>query len=777
MRTVKIGFIFLFLFVFPVLAIQQAQAQASAPAPELQISNEKIQDLIALFENEAERNRFLERLKAIAEVKASGRPEPQDEIQAQGVALLNRFFKRTDNLINDVTEASWRLFILAKASPGYVSDRIRELASSEGRRRLYHLLTGLGSCLIVFLAFRLISLKIRVPRPDTRPKVWGRLWLGILSIVRGMLAPVMLLVSYLIVFQFVDVRPNIKAIIFLVIAVYAAYRLAATLILALLGPNTPERRILLMSDEDSHYLWIWASRLIRFTSIYFLATRLMALLGFEAGPTDLIRGLLLLIFALMLTTLILQLKKEIKARFLVRKTTPAGEEAAVSAEPAEVSTETVDISGQPVAVSEEPVKKSTWARIWNAALPVLRYWWLPALVYVWAIFIMLIGHLGNALGFMWTATWASVLTIIALALALRINNSAFQRLFAVSDIVKTLFPGLEAKALRYLQIVRLAVKGIIIFLGLSLLAQVWGLPIMDALTSSLGFLLIRRIIAIFITLAVVLLLIEAARVLAVHLLEEKEGVEISQKRKTFVPLIQTLFVALGCFVGGMVILRQLGIDVRPILAGAGIIGLGVGLGAQSLVKDLINGMFILMQDLVSVGDVVDIGGKSGGVESVGMRTIRLRDLYGNVHTIPNSTIETVTNMTKGYSRCVIDVGVAYRENVDAVMDLLREIGEEIRQDPVFGPDMLEPMEILGVTQLGDSAVNIRARVMTKPLKQWGLGREFNRRIKNIFDAHGIEIPFPHHTVYLGEPKQGTAPALHVRVGGEEKTEIPEPAPA
>jgi small-conductance mechanosensitive channel len=206
-----------------------------------------------------------------------------------------------------------------------------------------------------------------------------------------------------------------------------------------------------------------------------------------------------------------------------------------------------------------------------------------------------------------------------------------------------------------------------------------------------------------------------------------------------------------------------GINITPILAGVGILGLAVGFGAQTLVKDIINGLFILVEDSISVGDVVNIRNTGGLVEAVNLRTIRLRDLQGSVHIIPNSQVEMITNMTKDYSYYVLDVGIAYREDTDEVVAALQEIDTEMRADPAFAPDMLEPIEILGVERFADSAVVIRARLKTKPIRQWTVGREFNRRMKKLFDARGIEIPFPHHTIYWGEPKRGAVapPQLHI----------------
>jgi small conductance mechanosensitive channel len=215
------------------------------------------------------------------------------------------------------------------------------------------------------------------------------------------------------------------------------------------------------------------------------------------------------------------------------------------------------------------------------------------------------------------------------------------------------------------------------------------------------------------------------------------------------------------FVGMTMILSEGGMDLKPLLAAAGLGGLAIGFGAQSLVKDLISGFFILWEDSVRIGDVVEVAGVSGVVEEVELRAIKLRDLSGNVHVVPNGVIDKVKNMTKDYSYYVFDLGIAYKEDVDEVMEVLKEIAVELQKDPAFGADILAPLEMLGVDQFADSAVIIKCRIQTEPIKQWRIGREMNRRIKNTFDARGIEIPFPHQTIYWGEPKKGTPPPLRV----------------
>lgn len=197
-------------------------------------------------------------------------------------------------------------------------------------------------------------------------------------------------------------------------------------------------------------------------------------------------------------------------------------------------------------------------------------------------------------------------------------------------------------------------------------------------------------------------------------------------------------------------LQVVGLDVAPILAGAGIIGLAVGFGAQNLVRDLISGFFIILEDQIRLGDVAVINGTGGLVETITFRTIALRDFSGVVHIFPNGGINTLSNMSKDWSAFVLDMGVAYKEDTDRVVAVMQAVGEELRQDPVLGSLMIEPIEVVGIENFADSAVTIRARIKTKPLEQWKVGREYRRRLKKAFDAQGIEIPFPHQTLYMGE---------------------------
>lgn len=200
----------------------------------------------------------------------------------------------------------------------------------------------------------------------------------------------------------------------------------------------------------------------------------------------------------------------------------------------------------------------------------------------------------------------------------------------------------------------------------------------------------------------------------------------------------------------LILLSKFNINIGPVLASAGIVGLAVGFGAQELVRDFISGFFILLEDQLRTGDYAIINGTTGLVERIELRTITLRDISGVVHIFQNGKIDTLSNMTKEWSAIVMEIGVAYKENIDRVMEVMTEVGREMKHNSEFGPFMLDQVEVLGLDDFADSAIVIKCTVRTKPMHQWRIKREYQRRLKIAFDEKGIEIPFPHLSIYTGE---------------------------
>ena len=247
--------------------------------------------------------------------------------------------------------------------------------------------------------------------------------------------------------------------------------------------------------------------------------------------------------------------------------------------------------------------------------------------------------------------------------------------------------------------------------------------------------------------------------LRMHMQQDLADFERIKRLDTLERVFRYVATVIIILVGAMLVLSELGISIAPILATAGVLGIAIGFGAQSLVKDYFNGFFLLLENQVRVGDVVEVAGKGGLVEEMTLRYLRLRDYEGSVHTIPNGIVDTVTNRSRGFAYALIDVGVAYREDIDEVYAVMREVADAMRGDPELGERILEDLEIAGVDKWADSAVVIRCRFKVKPLEQWGVKRAFLYRLKKAFDAAGIEIPYPHLTLYAGQDKQGHAAPL------------------
>ena len=264
--------------------------------------------------------------------------------------------------------------------------------------------------------------------------------------------------------------------------------------------------------------------------------------------------------------------------------------------------------------------------------------------------------------------------------------------------------------------------------------------------------IILVIVAAYIISKVVKVAVRHLEAVLIRLGESSDDVPGATRKRvtTLMNVLRTVAVVVIWGVVVVVALEQVGLAVGPILAAAGVVGLAVGFGAQNLVRDVISGFFLILENQVRVGDVAIINGTGGLVEAVTFRTVVLRDLSAVVHVFPNGAITTLSNMTKGWSAYVINMGVAYKEDTDRVSEVMRQVADEMKADPDYGPSMLDTIEIFGVDDFADSAVMIKARLKTIPIKQWGVGREYRRRLKKAFDANGIEIPFPHLSVYMGE---------------------------
>jgi moderate conductance mechanosensitive channel len=374
--------------------------------------------------------------------------------------------------------------------------------------------------------------------------------------------------------------------------------------------------------------------------------------------------------------------------------------------------------------------------------------------------------------FFWFVVRGTVLSAILLFFANRmaqIIRNFLSRDFSVSRSLKKRLPGLEYRFRRYRKILDIVLRTFIyVFLALILIKiwsgkeVIWLPPIIKEL------LLIKIITIVCIFLGATLLWEVSNSLVEFSLTKGGEDLTIESGRAHTLLTVarKTIFVTLS-LIAFLMILSEFGINIGPLLAGAGVLGLAISFGAKQLMQDIITGFFMLLENQIAVGDYVKIAEKSGTVEVISIRTVRLRDSDGVVHIIPYSSIVAVSNFTKEFSCYLFEISVAYRENIDDVITVLRQIARNLQLDPDYGQAILEPLEVMGLDKFADSAVVIRARFKTRPGMQWIVGREFNRRMKQKFDELDIQMPFPHRVIFFGENKDGSSPAARLQVKLEE----------
>ena len=401
-------------------------------------------------------------------------------------------------------------------------------------------------------------------------------------------------------------------------------------------------------------------------------------------------------------------------------------------------------------------------------------WHVLALIYVFVVFCVFSSGAQNGFIYLITATLVTIFAVLGGLLLSFLFGRAIERIFRIEPSINEKFPGLKDRSNLYRPVMRRIAD---VFIGICVLLiclSGWQINLYETIPPAIGAKIVKGSGTILFVLIVCVIGWEFASSAISRALAENSGDEarkkVGSRSKTLLPLLRkAILIALIVF-GGLIILAELGIDIAPLLAGAGVLGLAVGFGSQALVRDIITGLFILIEDTIAVGDVVTVGGHTGVVEDLSIRTIKLRDVGGTVHTVPFGDVTTVENLTKDYSFALLDIGVAYREDTDVVSKILEEVSADLQADEVWGRRIIEPIQVMGVHELADSAVIIRSRIKTQPIMQWGVKREFFRRMKKRFDAEGIEMPFPHRTLYFGENKDGSAPPAQVLVQNEPTNE-------
>ncbi|MCF8074853.1 MAG: mechanosensitive ion channel [Desulfotignum sp.] len=505
----------------------------------------------------------------------------------------------------------------------------------------------------------------------------------------------------------------------------------------LLMPGAPSLRLLPIDSESVQYLYIWVRRIVR-TSVYgFFILEALLILGLAVSLYLFFLKMLGLIIALMVIILVLQNRADV-ARWLRRD---------------QKLTETPAAHSQKIQTAT--ALRRRFADFWHIAAILLTL----GIFGTWALEIQ---------GGIFFLVRALVLTVMVAALTaflVRISQRGLDQLFKISPELKKNYPNLEARANRYLPLLRHTVKGALYIVSAFSIMQAWGIGTYSWILSPQGGAIVSKLLVIILIVGGAFLFWELASLkIEAYMTREREGAAGRTANKrilTLLPLLNNVIRITLVLVAGMSVLSHIGINIAPLLAGAGVVGLAVGFGAQTLVRDVITGAFILMEDSISVGDWVEAGGYAGTVEKLTIRTLTLRDLTGAVFVIPFGEVTTVKNSNRDFGFALVDAGVAYREDYGEVVQALQDVATALQQDDVWGPDIIGDLELFGLNNLGDSAVEVRVRLKTRPMRQFAVRRAFLEKMKRIFDERGIEIPFPHQTIWFGEDKKGAAPPMRL----------------
>nr|WP_043740320.1 mechanosensitive ion channel domain-containing protein [Thioalkalivibrio nitratireducens] len=400
-----------------------------------------------------------------------------------------------------------------------------------------------------------------------------------------------------------------------------------------------------------------------------------------------------------------------------------------------------------------------------ALITLARSWHWLALLYLAALALVTLTRPQDALPFMALATGKTLLAILAGFFVAAVLTQIISRRIQIPEETRRKFPMLEERLNAYIPTALKVMRVVILIVVLAVIADAWSLFSLGGwLASEGGSTLVAKAltVALILALAALFWLVVASWIEHQLSADTGRGAPGARERTLLAIFRNAIAIALVVMVA-MIVLAEIGINIGPLIAGAGVLGLAIGFGAQKLVQDIITGVFIQLENAINTGEVVQVAGVTGVTEKLTIRSIGLRDLSGTYHVIPFSSVDTVSNLTRDFGYHVGEYGVAYREDTDEVIVRLREAFEELRAHPEHGPVIIGDLEVHGVTGLGDSAVNVRVRIKTQPGAHWAVGREYNRLVKRHFDAAGIEIPFPHMTLYFGAHKDGSAPPAHLQV--------------
>ena len=720
--------IFVAIVAVPLTAAAQSQPTAGTTAP----SAADLRALTARLENKDQRDQLLADLRALTQIMEKKAPNDGGFLITNHITgWLAEHFSALSNEIMTIASTVGDL----PAAKSWLS---QQMGHSDLIDRWFLLFGSIAlilatSTLTKWIARRLLR-QVRTRIKEMNYK--GRLWRFIPPIIYiGIeLLPVLAMttVGYIVLSSshLGGLSVRVATLTILNATIVASGLLAIFKIILI--PPTEQLRITNLTQDLSSDVYIWARRLI-YASVYgWFIPRTFYVNGL---PTPTYTGLLKLFALIVVGILIAAI---LHFRHYV-----------------------ADAIRTHSAMTHTSEKLSMIKRLRNN---FSDHWHLVSIIYISIAYVFLVIDIREGFYYIAKSTIYSILFLVFVRYFLIFVDFLFNREVHLSRKFSNMLPLLENHINSYLPWAHLIIRWITIIISVLFFMRLWDIDLFPLLLSSTG----RYVVGSFINVIVTIIIFCAIWEIITSLIERalinsiEDGVEIqrSARARTILPLLRNaLFLTMLAF-SGLIILSEIGVNIAPLLAGAGVIGLAVGFGSQSLVKDVITGLFILLEDTITVGDVVEVGGKHKGVvEALSIRTIRLRDADGGLHVIPFSEVQTILNLTKDFGFAVIDAYVDYSANPERVIEALESVGHTIQMDERFTASVLEPVEVLGIEQFQDQAMIVRARIKTRPGKQWTIAREFRKLMKEKFEELGIPNPLPQRMMLVPGDVSGTQTAL------------------
>jgi small conductance mechanosensitive channel len=724
MRFVLILLLSIFLHL-PSTASAQLPTP-SAPAAKSQPPEPNVDDLVRILENDQARNALISRLKNQAAEKPAGEATEDGEATPTIARQIAEQTRSVAEQIMDAGKAVWA----GAASIGAVIQGSGDFdLATAGTAALNVLLVGAG----LFLSFFVFRIVVHFLQKRLDRRAAGQSWLIrtplilISTLVDAIGVGLACGVGYLIALQVVggttgrmDIEQTLLLNAFLMVEIIKVG------LRTLFQPRFTGLRPIVASDTSCAYWYFWLARAVSLTGYTFMFVAPVVAANVSAAAAQAVRLVVMLTLTIAGILIILQNKERVRA-VLARRAH-------------EGRTDVISRGG--------------------AALSGV--WHLLAILYLVAVFSVWLVNPTEALPFMIRATLQSGLAIAVggaiIAFVSRFVNIGVHLPKDLRERLPALEGRLEAFVPRMMQAVRAVVTvGVVLAI-----AEAWGLiDFFGWITSDNGQRVAGSVVSAVLVLLVGFIIYLAVSSWVEYRLNPNFGTVPTTRERTLLSLFRNAFTIALIVLVTMLALAQIGVNIAPLLAGAGVLGLAIGFGAQKLVQDIITGVFIQLENVMNEGDFVSIGGVGGTVERLTIRSVSIRDLHGTLHLIPFSSVETVANRNKGFGYHVAEIGVAYRENIDEVKDAMHEAFDLLAQTD-WNEKIIGPLEMQGLTTFGDSAITVRARIKTIPGAHWAVGRAYNEFVKQVFDRRGIEMPFPHITLYMGEDKTGSAPPLNIR---------------